>query len=210
MEARGRDIGHAELPREADKLYLLYATMSYLAINSNRPKGYINHTTWTVSERYTPLLALDRARWPSDPTPFIPSTDGAQWVDIVLNNMDDKGHPFHLHGHDFYILSTHAPARVGSFDLFNPFEFDKAPVGGPMNLINPAKKDTVYVSSMGYAVLRFHANNPGLWLLHCHILWHQSVGMGMAIQVDGPSGQDSWLKLQKAAQDSCRMSSRPA
>ena len=200
----GRDLARGEMPRDVGRISVLYATMSYLAINSNRPKGYINHTTWTVSERYTPLLALDRAKWPLDPAPFIPTTDGSEWVDIVLNNMDDKGHPFHLHGHDFYVISSHAPARVGSFDLYNPFDITKAPAGGPMNLINPPKKDTVYVPSMGYVVLRFRAANPGLWLLHCHILWHQSVGMGMAFQVEGFLGTDSWPDLRKAAQDSCR------
>jgi FtsP/CotA-like multicopper oxidase with cupredoxin domain len=204
-QSNGVDLSRDQLPREAEKTFVLYATMSYLAINSNRPKGYINHTTWTVSERYTPLLALDRARWPSDPGPFIPTTDTAEWIDIVLNNMDDKGHPFHLHGYDFYILSRHAPSRVGSYELLNPFDTTKTPAGGPMNLINPPKKDTVYVPSMGYVVLRFHANNPGLWLLHCHILWHQSVGMGMAFQVEGSSSKDTWLALRKTAQDSCRV-----
>ena len=62
MKAKGRNLGRAEMPPNADKPYLLYATMSYLAINSNKPKGYINHTTWAVSERFTLLLALDRVR----------------------------------------------------------------------------------------------------------------------------------------------------
>jgi FtsP/CotA-like multicopper oxidase with cupredoxin domain len=176
--------------------------MSYLAINSNRPKGSINHTTWAVSERFTPLLALERLTWPADPEPFIPETDGAEWIDIVLNNFDDRGHPFHLHGHDFYVLASHAPSRVGSYDLFNPFD-NQPPVGGPLNLLNPLKKDTVYVPSMGYVVLRFRANNPGLWLLHCHVLWHQSVGMGMAFQIGGSSNVDVWKTLRESAHDSC-------
>jgi hypothetical protein len=36
---------------------------------------------------------------------------------------------------------------------------------------------------MGYAVLRFKANNEGLWFFHCHILWHQAAGMAMAFHV---------------------------
>ena len=202
MKERGLDLGHAEMPLKADKPFLLYATMSYLAINSNRPKGYINHTTWAVSERFTPLLALDRVRWPADPEPFVPETGGAQWIDIVLNNFDDRGHPFHLHGHDFYVLTSHAPKRVGSYDLFNPFD-NKPPVGGPWNLLNPLKKDTVYVPSMGYVVLRFRADNPGLWLLHCHIIWHQSIGMGMAFQIGDSSDVDVWRSLRESAHRSC-------
>jgi FtsP/CotA-like multicopper oxidase with cupredoxin domain len=52
-----------------------------------------------------------------------------------------------------------------------------------MNTVNPVRKDTVYVPRMGYVVLRFPMANDGLWLLHCHTLWHQAVGMGIAIQI---------------------------
>jgi len=46
-------------------------------------------------------------------------------------------------------------------------------------------KDTVFVPRMGYVVLRFKADNEGLWFFHCHILMHQAVGMAMAFQVGG-------------------------
>jgi hypothetical protein len=46
-------------------------------------------------------------------------------------------------------------------------------------------KDTVFVPRMGYVVLRFRADNEGLWFFHCHILMHQAVGMAMAFQVGG-------------------------
>ena len=39
-------------------------------------------------------------------------------------------------------------------------------------------------SAMEYVVLRIKADNPGLWLLHCHILWHHGVGMAMTLQVE--------------------------
>jgi hypothetical protein len=47
------------------------------------------------------------------------------------------------------------------------------------------KKDTVYVPAYGYVVLRFLADNEGMWALHCHIMWHQASGMSMAFQVLG-------------------------
>jgi hypothetical protein len=34
-------------------------------------------------------------------------------------------------------------------------------------------------------VIRFLADNEGIWMLHCHILWHQASGMSMAFQVLG-------------------------
>jgi FtsP/CotA-like multicopper oxidase with cupredoxin domain len=41
------------------------------------------------------------------------------------------------------------------------------------------RRDTVSVPRFGHAVLRFRANNPGIWAFHCHILWHLATGMMM-------------------------------
>lgn len=54
-----------------------------------------------------------------------------------------------------------------------------------MNTLNPVKKDTIYIPRMGYVVLRFKADNEGLWFFHCHILMHHAAGMAMAFQVGG-------------------------
>ena len=51
------------------------------------------------------------------------------------------------------------------------------------NLINPPQKDTIPVPDGGFAVLRFKANNPGVWLIHCHMAWHNLIGMAMLMQV---------------------------
>lgn len=46
-------------------------------------------------------------------------------------------------------------------------------------------RDTVYIPRRGHAVLRFRADNPGVWLFHCHILWHLGSGMGLLVDVGG-------------------------
>ena len=51
------------------------------------------------------------------------------------------------------------------------------------NLIDPIRKDTVAVPDAGFTVMRFKADNPGVWLLHCHISWHNHVGMAVVLQV---------------------------
>ena len=51
------------------------------------------------------------------------------------------------------------------------------------NLDNPPLKDTVIVPDAGFTVIRFVANNPGFWLFHCHLSWHDRIGMGMILQV---------------------------
>lgn len=174
--------------REPDEVILLYATIKYLTRYEYRPKGFFNHTSWPPeSFKGSPLATLDRGDWPNDPPALIPSVAMGATVDIVINNLDDKGHPIHLHGYEFFVIARHQPSRMGAFEQYNPFERDKDPPGGAMNLESPLKKDTVYVPSMGYVVLRFQADSPGLWLLHCHVLWHGAVGMNMALEVTGGS-----------------------
>ena len=51
------------------------------------------------------------------------------------------------------------------------------------NLVNPPLKDTVMVPDGGFTVLRFLADNPGYWLVHCHMSWHNHLGMGFVIKV---------------------------
>jgi L-ascorbate oxidase len=35
----------------------------------------------------------------------------------------------------------------------------------------------------GYAILAFYTDNPGVWLLHCHIGWHVSEGLSTSLYV---------------------------
>lgn len=76
-----------------------------------------------------------------------------------------------------------AHGQSSLFGGYNPFDVSPDAIQPTFNTDNPLRKDTIYIPSMGYAVLRFPLNNPGLWLLHCHVLWHQAVGMGIVLQV---------------------------
>ena len=99
---------------------------------------------------------------------------------LPLSSCTDK---LKQHGFDFYVIGSHQGTT--SWDYYNPYDPSKPPRGGPFNLVNPLRKDTVLVPAFGYVVLRFYADNEGIWVLHCHILWHQSSGMMMAVQVLG-------------------------
>ncbi len=82
---------------QADETILLYSKIAYLAEFSNRAKGFVNRTSWDLSEDANrPLIEIDRKAWEGEY--FIPEiqSESVGWVDVVLNNMDDKGHPFHL------------------------------------------------------------------------------------------------------------------
>jgi len=44
------------------------------------------------------------------------------------------------------------------------------------NTTNPLRKDTQVVGGGSYHVVRVLADNPGVWILHCHLGWHLAAG----------------------------------
>lgn len=72
-------------------------------------------------------------------------------VRLVFDNRTTMFHPMHLHGHTFQVQD---------------------PLGTP-----GPRKDTVIVRPKEKVAIDFVGDNPGEWLLHCHTLYHQEVGM---------------------------------
>eukprot|EP01124_Arcella_intermedia_P012159 TRINITY_DN1845_c0_g2_i1.p1 TRINITY_DN1845_c0_g2~~TRINITY_DN1845_c0_g2_i1.p1 ORF type:complete len:530 (+),score=59.12 TRINITY_DN1845_c0_g2_i1:42-1631(+) len=85
-------------------------------------------------------------------------------VDIILFNNDPGEHPFHLHGHPFWVVGM---GNVGD----GPYE------GQPLDLVAPIVRDTASVNADSWLVLRVLFNNPGVWPFHCHIDWHLENGL---------------------------------
>ncbi|KAK5714874.1 hypothetical protein LTR17_016984 [Elasticomyces elasticus] len=160
--ASGSSLTRAKMPEKADIAILLYSTISYLAEYENRPQGFINRTSWDLSAVQAPLSDLARSEWPSHVDAMILSVHQGSWVDVVLNNMDDKGHPFHLHGQDFYILALHKADRSGVFQTYNPFD---AVQDSPelLNLRTPLRKDTVAWDS-GCSIVMYSGTRLLAWL----------------------------------------------
>lgn len=117
-------------------------------------------------------------------------------VDLIM--VDDTqqaiplSHPFHLHGHGFYPMNYYcAPSdQPISAEIVRQAVADgtfDAKFGQLKRLDvdydNPSKKDTIQVPSKGLVVLRVVFDNPGFWLMHCHIDWHLGIGMAFVIQV---------------------------
>ncbi|EFX01899.1 iron transport multicopper oxidase fet3 precursor [Grosmannia clavigera kw1407] len=94
-------------------------------------------------------------------------------VEVVVNNGDDGMHPFHLHGHNFQVVSRSAD-DAGDYNSNSP----------ALPAI-PMRRDTVSVCPNGNVVVRFRADNPGVWLFHCHIEWHMEQGL-IATFVEAP------------------------
>ncbi|KAJ5933636.1 hypothetical protein N7454_005965 [Penicillium verhagenii] len=191
----------ALLEPHANVTEVVYSKTQKLSINHNVPFGFFNHTSWKPqSDPPAPLNCLPHDKWDKNQLSlFVPDPEnmGPVWVDLVVNNLDDTGHPFHLHGYHFYILNVYkAPIGWGSY---NPFTESYPPGADPerysdthgLDLSRAMLRDTVYIPSRGYAILRFRADNPGAWLFHCHILWHLASGMAMVVDVAGYSSNSS-------------------
>lgn len=73
----------------------------------------------------------------------------------LINESKNEDHPMHLHGHSFEVLSKNGQALSGS----------------------PIWKDTINVRPGDTYVIAFRADNPGMWMVHCHELHHASMGM---------------------------------
>ncbi|XP_021833835.1 laccase-11-like [Prunus avium] len=110
-------------------------------------------------------------------------------VELVLqdtNLLTVESHPFHLHGYNFFVVGT----GIGNFDpAKDPAKY---------NLVDPVERNTVGVPTGGWTAIRFRADNPGVWFMHCHLELHTGWGLKTAFVVeDGPGSDHSVLPPPK-------------
>lgn len=109
-------------------------------------------------------------------TLFVKSINGKAFTDIppmivkegehvllTVSNTGGGDHPFHLHGHVFRVLSKNGVALRGT----------------------PVYLDTLLTKKGETYEVYLEANNPGLWMVHCHNLEHASMGMSMMLNYAG-------------------------
>ncbi|WP_030854198.1 multicopper oxidase family protein [Streptomyces griseus] len=75
--------------------------------------------------------------------------EAGERVRLVFDNATAMWHPLHLHGHTFALGGNAAGAR----------------------------KDTAIVLPHRSLTVEFDADNPGLWMVHCHNVYHAEAGM---------------------------------
>ncbi|KAG8054781.1 hypothetical protein GUJ93_ZPchr0001g32933 [Zizania palustris] len=98
-------------------------------------------------------------------------------VELVMQDTSILGaesHPLHLHGFNFFVVGQ-------GFGNYNP-------VNDPskFNLVDPVERNTVGVPAGGWVAIRFLADNPGVWFMHCHLEVHMTWGLRMAwLVLDG-------------------------
>ncbi|KAF4332241.1 L-ascorbate oxidase [Fusarium beomiforme] len=192
----------SDLPAKAEHTILLYTKVEKLAHMDYAPVGFINHTSWTPQT--PPLLAQNRSSWDENQLiPFIRiSPNKPKRVDIIINNLDDGAHPFHMHGHSFYILSSYRNPGRGSWGSYNPYTGEEPPNG--LDLDVPVRKDTASVPRRGHVVLALVADNPGIWALHCHMLVHMARGMAMGLHVGDVGDPEHMHSVDMRAEELCK------
>ncbi len=84
-------------------------------------------------------------------------------VRLRIVNHTQGSHPIHIHGHIFSVLAKNGRPISGS----------------------PVHLDAILVGPGETWDVGFLADNPGIWMLHCHILVHAAGGMSMTINYDG-------------------------
>lgn len=136
--------------------------------------------------------------------------DKGHWFEVVLiNNNTDGGiaHPIHQHGGWYNVIGQgqYPPTIKITQELIikKDTECGEFRREGrrclPRNFDYPVFKDSVQIPTNGYVIIRTPLDNPGTWIVHCHINYHVEHGMAMIFQFGEPKG---WAmgSSQKVAQ----------
>lgn len=95
-------------------------------------------------------------------TPMFMVREG-ELIKTTIVNRGSVDHPMHLHGHHMLVLSRNGEASDGS----------------------PWWSDTLDILPGETYEVAFRADNPGIWMDHCHNLTHAAVGMSMHLMYEG-------------------------
>jgi FtsP/CotA-like multicopper oxidase with cupredoxin domain len=106
-----------------------------------------SHTFWAMNGQTWPSAAEGHL-----PAPLAQFSRGRSIV-IEISNATPHPHPIHLHGHTFKVLASNKRTVLPHF------------------------ADTALVGPNERLKIGFVADNPGDWMLHCHIIEHQETGM---------------------------------
>jgi FtsP/CotA-like multicopper oxidase with cupredoxin domain len=114
------------------------------------------HTLNLTGEMAGYIRSINNVVWNPD-VPPLPVSEGER-VELVFVNQTPMPHPMHLHGHEFQVVEIDGERFPG------------------------AVRDTVLVTPGRRVVVAIDALNPGLWALHCHLLYHLEAGMFTTIK----------------------------
>lgn len=175
----------------------LYDGINYAFFNN------ITYTAPVVPTLFTVLsagdLANDKEIYGDYTNTFV--LEHQNTIQLVVNNADTGTHPFHMHGHEFQVI-----LRSEAYDDDDPTSYD--PDNHPDFAAIPMRRDTAQVRPNGHMVLRFKADNPGVWVFHCHIEWHLSQGL-LLVLVEAPTQLAATATLPQQHYEVCAAAGVP-
>lgn len=89
----------------------------------------------------------------------------------------------HIHGHAPQLVARVAGEVDSDGNITSQSVYDGETSSFPAV---PVRRDTWVLAVAGYTVVRFVANNPGVWIIHCHMEWHVDAGL-TATLVEAPT-----------------------
>lgn len=202
---------HMELLPEPDLTIDVTVIMQNLADGAGY--AFLNNISYTKAKVPTLYSVLSSGNYSDNAEIYGEFTHSTilkknQVVEIILNNGDTGSHPFHLHGHNVQLIDRAPSYGAHFYDYLNgdPVPYD--PSTNDSFPQYPPRRDTFILPPQGYLVLRFVADNPGVWLFHCHIDWHLSQGLAMQL-VEAPEQLQEQEKVSSQAYDNCRAGGVP-
>jgi iron transport multicopper oxidase len=154
--------------------------VSFDTMDDGTNRAMFNQITYNAPLVPTALSVLTLGPNATDVTAYGTTSfvlDHLSAVQIILKNGDVGKHPFHLHGHKVQIVNR-AEDYTSSDPTLNPPIVE--------GQANPIRRDTIGVPGGSSAALRLMADNPGAWILHCHIEWHLEAGLAVTF-VEAPA-----------------------
>jgi FtsP/CotA-like multicopper oxidase with cupredoxin domain len=173
-----------ELAKEQTGIILATAgaTVSKIPTSGSSPTGLLTleqesqlsavHSLSQRTPTVTTMLRLQgnmsRYQWMINDVAFNVENPSAEKAQVLVKcgqraaiefvNETPMSHPMHLHGHTFQVVAINGKRY-----------------SGPL-------RDTVLVPGNTNVTVELDAMNPGLWYVHCHILWHLAAGMAALLQ----------------------------
>ncbi|KAJ2159999.1 ferroxidase fet3 [Coemansia sp. RSA 552] len=132
-------------------------------------------------------------------------------VEVRINNPTEPMHVFHLHGHNFQVIE-HGPVDPATVLLAPDSKFLNSSLPSVLvrrNLDTPIRRDTAILPGFSYSTIRFRADNPGVWLFHCHMDIHYGNGLAVTF-IEAPDVLQRQQQIPKKMQEMCLAQGRKA
>ncbi len=179
----------------ADVEIILHTTQEYTA-DGQGIRWMANNATFdmmNLRNLTTPLLIdLYHGNEQNLPRNVVYTLEQNQLVDIVIQNTVAlngvcESHPMHMHGHKFWIHSYGVDLYIAEKNIWpdrhDPVLRDSLMVyASSYAYFTPDRSVKNHGQPCGWTKLRMIANNPGLWMFHCHIGAHSFMGMNVLLK----------------------------